>query len=133
MKNPCSLNVWLFFGLVYALTAILYLPVLLSGKGMSTPSNTVLVVLITFVPSGMGILFTYLTRGSEGRRDFWQRVIRWPRSRTKLALVGIWSCRLMWLWLSCWLLRSTDSLFRLVMHLACSKTGKPCWVSCLSS
>jgi len=89
MKKQRKLDIWLYFGAVYVLSAILCLPVLLSGRGMSTLPNTILVALMTFVPSGMGILFTYLTRGPEGHRDFWQRVFHWPRQQTKPALAGI--------------------------------------------
>jgi membrane protease YdiL (CAAX protease family) len=89
MKKQRRLSIWLFFGAVYVLSAILCLPVLLSGKGMSTLPNTILVALMTFVPSGMGILFTTLTRDPERRRDFWRRVLHWPRQQTKLALAGI--------------------------------------------
>src|SRR5512136_3125434 len=89
MKKQRKLSIWLFFGAVYVLSAILCLPVLLSGKGMSTLPNTILVALMTFVPSGMGVLFTYLTRDPEGRQDFWRRVLHWPRQGTKLALAGI--------------------------------------------
>jgi membrane protease YdiL (CAAX protease family) len=37
----------------------------------------------------MGVLFVRLTRGPEERRDFWRRVFRWPRAKTKAALAGM--------------------------------------------
>ena len=82
-------DVWLFFASVYLVSAVLYAPILISGKGISTPLNKALMMLVTFVPSVMGILFIYLTKGSEERRDFWRRAFRWPRSRTKMAIMGI--------------------------------------------
>jgi membrane protease YdiL (CAAX protease family) len=89
MRKQAKLNVWWFFAAVYALAAILYLPILLSGKGTSTLPNQVLMVMITFLPSSLGILFIALTRGTEARRDFWRRVVRWPRAHTGIAILGI--------------------------------------------
>jgi membrane protease YdiL (CAAX protease family) len=89
MEKSRFLNVWLFFASVYLVSAVLYMPVILSGQGMSTPQNKALIILFTFVPSLMGILFTYLTKGPEERRDFWRRAYRWPRGRTMMALTGI--------------------------------------------
>jgi uncharacterized protein len=89
LKKSRFMNVWLFFASVYLVSAVLVVPVLISGEGMSTPRNKALVILFTFVPSIMGILFTYLTKGPEERQDFWLRAYRWPRGRTKMALIGI--------------------------------------------
>jgi uncharacterized protein len=89
MKKSRFLDVWLFFASVYLVSAVLVVPVLISGEGMSTLRNKALIILFTFVPSVMGILFTYLTKGPEERRDFWRRAYRWPRDRTKMAITGI--------------------------------------------
>jgi uncharacterized protein len=89
MKKTRFLNVWLFFASVYLVSAVLVVPVLISGEGMSTPRNKALVIFFTFVPSVLGVLFTYLTKGPEERRDFWRRAYRWPRGRTKMAITGI--------------------------------------------
>ncbi len=89
MKVSSSRNVWLFFAAVYAASAVLFLPVLLSGRGMAVPANSVLVALVTFVPSVMGVVFTYRTKGPHERPDFWRRTLRWPRGRTKAALAGL--------------------------------------------
>jgi membrane protease YdiL (CAAX protease family) len=89
MNKPRFLNVWLFFAAVYLVSGALFLPVVVSGRGMSTPLNTALVALATFVPSVMGVLFATLTKGPEERRDFWRRAFRWPRGRTKLAIAGL--------------------------------------------
>jgi membrane protease YdiL (CAAX protease family) len=65
-------NVWGFFAAVYAISWLIWLPAILwRGEG----PNLLLVVLGAFVPSTMGIVFTYLTQGREGRRDFWRRVV----------------------------------------------------------
>jgi CAAX protease family protein len=89
MKKQRIGMVWLFFAAVYGISGLLLLPVLLSGKGMSTPLNMALVALMACVPSVMGILFTYLTKGAEERRDFWRRTFRWPREKTKMAMIGL--------------------------------------------
>jgi membrane protease YdiL (CAAX protease family) len=89
MKKQLNVHVWHFFLAIYALSALLILPVILSGKGMTSPLNTALVAVFTFIPSLLGILFTYLTKDADGRRDFWQRAIHWPRGRTKMAILGL--------------------------------------------
>ena len=88
MKNR-KINVWVFFAAVYGVSALLFAPIILSGKGMASPLNSVLMALVTFVPSSLGILFVYLTRNREQRRDFWRRVFRWPRGHTKVAVLGM--------------------------------------------
>jgi|PlaIllAssembly_1097288.scaffolds.fasta_scaffold144441_2 membrane protease YdiL (CAAX protease family) len=89
MKTSPKANVWLFFASVYGVSALLFAPILLSGEGMSSPVNTALMAMVTFVPSGMGVLFVRLTRSPLERRDFWRRVFHWPRSKTKAAIAGI--------------------------------------------
>ncbi len=82
-----AFRIWGFLGAVYLVSILLWLPVLLSRRGMTTPINTALVVLITFVPSLAGVAFTYLTKDQDGRRDFWRRAWRWP-SASRLLLAG---------------------------------------------
>ena len=82
-----TFRVWGCLGAIYVVSGLLWLPVLLSGRGMATPLNTALVALITFVPSAAGVVFTYLTKDREGRRDFWRRAWRWP-SASRLLLAG---------------------------------------------
>ena len=89
MKKPRSLNVWLFFASVYLVSFLLYVPIIASGQGISTPLNKALMAAVTFVPSVMGVLFVRLTKSPEEVRDFWRRAFRWPRGRTKMALTGI--------------------------------------------
>jgi membrane protease YdiL (CAAX protease family) len=89
MKKSPYRNIWLFFASIYLLSALLYAPILISGKGINTPFNTTLMVLITFIPSIMGVLFTYLTKGSEERRDFWRRTLYWPHSRRSMVFIAL--------------------------------------------
>ena len=86
MRTNRVFRIWGFFSAVYLVSALLWMPVVLSGKGMSTLLNTLLIGLITFVPSVTGILFTYLVKDREGRRDFWRRALRWPSMSKKLTL-----------------------------------------------
>jgi membrane protease YdiL (CAAX protease family) len=65
-------NVWGFFAAVYAVAWLIWLPALLQ---QGDEPNLPLLVLGAFVPSVMGIIFTYLSKGREERRDFWLRVI----------------------------------------------------------
>jgi membrane protease YdiL (CAAX protease family) len=89
MKKSCSINVWLFFASVYLVSFVLYVPIIVSGHGMSTPLNKALMAAITFVPSVMGVLFVHLTKSPEEIRDFWRRASRWPRGRMKMSIHGI--------------------------------------------
>ncbi|NTU75447.1 MAG: CPBP family intramembrane metalloprotease [Anaerolineaceae bacterium] len=89
MRTNRAFRIWGFFAAVYLVSALLWMPVVLSGKGMSTLLNTLLIGLITFVPSVTGILFTYLVKDREGRRDFWRRAFRWPRMSKKLAFAAL--------------------------------------------
>jgi membrane protease YdiL (CAAX protease family) len=89
MNKKQLFNVWWFFGLVYILSALLYTPILLSGKGLSNLLNTILMVFISCLPSTLGIIFVHRTKKPEERRDFWRRVVRWPREHTKVAVVAL--------------------------------------------
>lgn len=89
MKSWPGRNVRSFFVSVYGVSALLFLPIILSGEGMASPLNRVLFMLITFVPSAMGVLFVYRTRNPPEWHDFWRRVFRWPRNKTKFALAGM--------------------------------------------
>lgn len=89
MKKSPLLNAGLFFAAVYLFSAILYYPIIRSGIGMGSITNQLLMLTIAFVPSILGVVFTYLKKDAEGRRDFWRRTFRWPRGHTKIALVSL--------------------------------------------
>ena len=88
MKHKSSYRIWFFILAVYLFSAILWIPIVISGKGMASQLNTVLMALITFVPSIMGILFTYLVKKPVERSDFWRRASRWPKSKLSYVLAG---------------------------------------------
>ena len=69
---PKWANVWGFFAATYAVTWLIWLPAILS---CGDEPNLLFIVLGTFVPSTMGIVFTYLTQDRQGRRVFWARVV----------------------------------------------------------
>jgi membrane protease YdiL (CAAX protease family) len=69
---PRWVNVWGFFAATYAVTWLIWLPAIL-WRGEEP--NLLLVVLGAFVPSAMGIIFTYLATDRAGWRDFWRRTI----------------------------------------------------------
>jgi membrane protease YdiL (CAAX protease family) len=81
--------VWWFFGVVYLLTLALFIPVIRSGKGISTPTNLLLMAAITWVPSLAGVLFVCLTRDRFDRRDFWRRTLRLPPGRWGAVLASL--------------------------------------------
>jgi membrane protease YdiL (CAAX protease family) len=89
MKHKPSFRIWFFILAVYLLSAILWIPIIISGKGMASPLNTVLMALITFVPSSMGILFTYLVKTPEERHDFLKRAFRWPKTKLSYIMAGL--------------------------------------------
>ena len=89
MKASSKANVWLFFAVIYGVSALLLAPILLSGKGMYSAVNKALLAVVALVPSAVGILFVHLTRGRLERRDFWRRVFRWPSGKTTVALAGM--------------------------------------------
>lgn len=89
MKRAWAWRVGAFFVAVYGVCGVLWLPVLLSGAGLSTSVNQALVAGSTCVPSVLGVLFTYLTKDPAGRRDFWRRLLRWPRGRARMVTAAL--------------------------------------------
>ena len=70
--------VWVFFLATFAVSWLIWVSAIVSTR--DTP-NLALVVIGAFVPSAMGVVFTYLTQDRQGRRQFWQRVIDVRRIR----------------------------------------------------
>ncbi len=62
---------WLFFILTFGLTWLFWIPLALSGRKAGLPA----LAIGGFSPTLIGIVMTYLTQSSAGRRDFWKRVI----------------------------------------------------------
>jgi membrane protease YdiL (CAAX protease family) len=70
---------WVFFALTYGVSWFFWIPATLVGQGVSTSPVALLLYLGGLGPPLAGIILTYLTRGKEGRRDYWQRVIEFRR------------------------------------------------------
>jgi membrane protease YdiL (CAAX protease family) len=80
MYKRKGVHIWLFFTVLYLLSGIFYVPILISGKGMYTVVNKILMVCITFLPSILGVIFVGTTWEKPARRDFWRRVYTLPRN-----------------------------------------------------
>lgn len=61
-------------GRVFTVVVSLWMVVILLGLGSDTAPGIVLQLLGVIGPMVTGIVFTYLTQGKEGRRDYWSRV-----------------------------------------------------------
>ena len=72
---------WLFFGLTYGLSWLLWFPAALSGRNVTRPPWAIAYALGAAVPSIMGIILTYVSEDREGRRDFWRRTFDLRRIR----------------------------------------------------
>ncbi|MBN1657172.1 MAG: CPBP family intramembrane metalloprotease [Anaerolineae bacterium] len=79
---------WGFFAATYAVSWLIWLP---SIVWRSEQPNLPVIALGAFVPSTMGIVFTYLAKDRSGRRDFWRRVVDVRRigGRWGAVIVGI--------------------------------------------
>ena len=66
---------WLYFGVTIGWTWLFWLPAAFMSMSVRTPAGAVLALLGLLGPMATGIGFTYLTRDSEGRRDYWMRII----------------------------------------------------------
>jgi membrane protease YdiL (CAAX protease family) len=78
---------WLFFAFVLGWSYIFWIPTALSGLGLDSP-----IVILGYVIGGLGpplggVVFTYLTRGKEGRCDYWLRIIDPRRIKFRWYLV----------------------------------------------
>lgn len=106
MTRHWTFRVWGFFSAVYLTSGVLWIPILASGSGMELPTNQVLMALIAFVPSLVGILFTYLVKDRAGRQDYWRRAFTWPKVPAgvlALVLTILPATNLVSYSLSCWL------------------------------
>ncbi len=89
MKMKWAFKIWGFIAAIYLVSGILWIPILLSREGMDSELNMLLIAMITFVPSTMGIFFTYLVKDPDQRRDFWKRTYRWPDAKPPIIIGGL--------------------------------------------
>jgi len=78
---------WLYFIAVLSWTWFFWVLAILTGQGTDTGSGMLLAVLGLLGPMVGGIVFTYLTRDKEGRRDYWARIFDPRRIPAKWYLV----------------------------------------------
>jgi membrane protease YdiL (CAAX protease family) len=78
---------WVYFLATYLWSGIFGGLAILMDLSMETAAGLVLVLLAAVGPMVIGIVFTYLTRDKEGRRDYWKRVIDFKRIPARWYLV----------------------------------------------
>ena len=66
---------WIYFAVTFAWTWFFWIIAILLRVGSDTAPGVVLQLLGVIGPMVTGIAFTYLTRDTEGRRDYWSRII----------------------------------------------------------
>lgn len=80
-------NPWIYLVATFLWTWSLWGLAILNGSNMESGEGLGLLLLGVAGPTITGILFTYLTRDKEGRRDYWKRVIDFKRIPPKWYLV----------------------------------------------
>jgi membrane protease YdiL (CAAX protease family) len=83
---PKYASLWFFFIVVFAWSWLFWIPAV-ALNGTETLAGAVLAVLGLLGPMVGGILCTYLTQGTEGRRDYWRRIIDARRIGARWYLV----------------------------------------------
>jgi membrane protease YdiL (CAAX protease family) len=70
---------WIFIVLTYGLTWIFWIPLAVSGQDVMAGPLMIPLLLGGFGPSIAGIIMTYRTKDTAGRRDFWRRSINFKQ------------------------------------------------------
>jgi membrane protease YdiL (CAAX protease family) len=78
---------WLFLGLTYGLSWVIWVPYIISGKTVNSPVPAL--IFACSVPSLVGILLTYFTLDGVGRDNFWKRVVSFKLIGLKWCIVII--------------------------------------------
>jgi membrane protease YdiL (CAAX protease family) len=75
---------WAYFALVYLFSWVFTIPAALSGVSLQeSPTLMVIYGLGGLGPAISAILLTYITRGQEGRSDYWRRILDLRRIPTR--------------------------------------------------
>jgi membrane protease YdiL (CAAX protease family) len=85
--RPALASPWIYFLATYIWSGIFGGLAILMNLSMETVAGLVLVLFAAIGPMVTGIVFTYLTRDTEGRRDYWKRVIDFKRISARWYLV----------------------------------------------
>ena len=84
---------WLYLAMAFGIAWLFWIPVAITGRDyQSSPLLLFLVLAGVFGPGIAGILLTYLEKGKEGSRDFWQRMFEFRR------IQPIWYLIIILLW-----------------------------------
>lgn len=87
-KTKAALNnPWVYFITTYIWTWTFWGLVLVLGLTMEDIAGMIFMLLGVTGPMVIDLLFTYLTQGQEGRRDYWKRVFSFRRIPLKWYLV----------------------------------------------
>ena len=87
--RPALASPWVYFVATYIWSGIFGGLAILLDLSMETAAGLVLVLLAAIGPMVAGIVLTYLTRDTAGRRDYWKRVIDFKRIPARWYLVII--------------------------------------------
>lgn len=82
-------NPWVYFAVTFVWTWSFWGLAIVLGLSSETASGIILQLLGVIGPMVTGIVFTYLTRDKEGRRDYWSRIIDPRRIGIRWFLVTI--------------------------------------------
>jgi len=78
---------WIYFVATLVWTWLFWGVAIVTGTTVETAAGGIPMLLGVIGPMVTGIIFTYLTRDKEGRRDYWKRVIDFKRIPGKWVLV----------------------------------------------
>lgn len=94
MNNPTKVKFpWFFLLLAYSLSWLFWILVALTKKDYQDSPFLLLLVLIgVFGPGIAGIALTYVEKGKDGGRDFWDRVFDFKRIHAKwyIGIILLW-------------------------------------------
>src|SRR5579859_6499520 len=99
-------GLWLYFGLTYALSWMVWLAAIASGTTTSSPLGALLFVLGGAAPSIVGVILLYRFAPAAERRDFWARLVRFRDIQPAwyaLILLGFPAIALLGLAINAWL------------------------------
>ena len=85
--RPRLASPWIYFLVTYIWSGIFGGLAILLKLSMESATGLVLVLLAAVGPMVTGIIFTYLTRDKEGRRDYWKRIVSFKRIPARWFLV----------------------------------------------
>ena len=87
-SNSIWSSPWVFFGFALGFSWLVWFLLILMGISVQTPLGRILGLLgLLLGPAIAGIILTRVTRGKEGRRDYWRRLIDFKRIGVKWWLV----------------------------------------------